>query len=145
MLKHSIVKYKEPEEPYSYWNTRRGPSITTQEEYDAFLKTALPIGKFVCFAVHGQGNINTKWMINYVIDIERDLKKIKFSTQGQPESHLLVQLGDLEPSHAWCRWVAPTEYRELDEAVERNFIDDHVRNYFKNFTAEQARQRCRVF
>jgi hypothetical protein len=144
MLSHTIAPHKkEPvvgyNQPFKRINTS---AISTQELLDALLEKSFPVGKYVTYSV--ATNVHTAYMVSYIVDVEKDFNALKIDHKGYPETHLLVQLGNLAPEHCWSRWVDIRDYRELTEDEQKGFTrNDLVQNFVSKLTAEGARSTAR--
>lgn len=140
MLVHKIIKTPIPvHQPWQqgvrHYNRSR---ILNQQDLNEYLNTpGLPgIGDFVRYR-HMQHTSMTKWMVNVVVDIKTDWDGMTFGSDGQPETHKLCQLGqiDLQGGNAFMRWSGTADYVLVSEEEALKVCDAGIQNRIKELLA----------
>ena len=138
MITIKIVKHKEVVTPPAYWQSPHNkPKLTTQQQLDDYLLSKFPFGSLVTYDNYsGKGNLH---VISIIVNIRQDINEIKYSYDGKPETHQLVQLGGMVSGKPWDRWDCIERYRYTteQEREEANIasIQNHIEEYLSRSKA----------
>jgi hypothetical protein len=140
-----IIKHKEVVIPYvapgtySHWvSPNNRPRLTTQQQLDDYLLSKFPIGSLVTYDNYGgMGNLH---VISIIVDIKRDINSVKYSYDGKPETHQLIQLGGIISGNSWDRWDCIERYRSITDAEKEEAKIASIQNHLEEYLSQRKAQ-----
>lgn len=135
MLIHKIIKFKPtiPVHPQQHFHRNKSP-ILSQKALDEHLTQQHGLGMLLRYNSGGPADVYSPAQINCVLYIERDIDKVKYSFNGWPETHLVMQC-DNTMAKPWVRWVDPRDYVLLSQKDQEKYANDHLQDYIAEVKA----------